>query len=218
MNWENVFADRHAGETCLIIGNGPSLRNVPNGFLGKYPTFGTNRIYLLPDFTATYYCAVNPLVIEQSAIEINKYGAKAKFIAATEADKIKDCYPLHSAPTWTFSYNPAVYIFEGFTVTYACMQLAFHMGFTTALLVWVDHSYKTDGPPNSRTTWQGDDPNHFDPAYFRGTVWNNPDLANSEKAYRLAEKAFKDAGRKIINLTEGSRLEIFKKGKIAKWM
>ena len=220
MNWENKFFDKHKGETALIIGNGPSLRNVPLEFLKKYKSFGTNRIYLPPmdKFTATYYCSVNPLVIQQSAAEINAYGAQAKFIADSEADSIKDCYPLVSTGLRTFSYNPAAYIFEGFTVTYVCMQLAFHMGFTTALLVGVDHRFKMDGAPNAETTWQGDDPNHFSPEYFKGTRWNNPDLANSEASYKLAKKAFEDAGRRIVNLTEGTALKVFEKGTVSEWM
>jgi len=32
MNWNEIY-NRHKGETCLIIGNGPSLRNVPLAFL-----------------------------------------------------------------------------------------------------------------------------------------------------------------------------------------
>lgn len=218
MNWENVFADKHKGKTALIIGNGPSLNSVPVKFLKKYKSFGTNRIYLLPDFTATFYCAVNPLVIQQSADEINAYGATAKFISDSERDRIQGCYPLVSHGLRTFSYNPAAYIFEGHTVTYVCMQLAFHMGFTTVLLVGVDHRFKMDGAPNSETVWQGDDPNHFSPDYFRGTRWNNPDLANSEIAYRMAKKAFEDAGRRIVNLTEGSALDVFERGTIAEWM
>jgi hypothetical protein len=218
MNWENVFADKHNGEVAVIVGNGPSLRNVPLEFLTKHITFGTNRIYLLPDFVAIYYVSVNPLVIEQSAAEINAYGAKAKFIAEREAYKILGCYPLVSTGNRTFSYNPAAYIFEGHTVTYACLQLAFHMGFTTVLLVGVDHTYKMDSSPNAETVWEGDDPNHFDPSYFRGAKWNNPDLQNSEIAYRLARKAFEDAGRRIINVTEGSRLDVFDRGTIAEWI
>jgi hypothetical protein len=217
MNWENAFADKHAGKTALIIGNGPSLRDVPVKFLKRYKTFGTNRIYLLENFTATYYASVNPLVIQQSATEINAYGAKAKFIADGEAFRIEGAYPLCSVGNWTFSYNPAAYIFEGFTVTYVCMQLAFHMGFTTVLLVGVDHKFQMNGAPNQETTWQGDDPNHFSPDYFKGTRWNNPDLARSEQAYRLAEKAYRDAGRRIVNLTEGSALDVFEKGTVAEW-
>jgi hypothetical protein len=218
MNWENVFADRHAGGSCIVIGNGPSLKSVPVEFLKSRLSFGTNRIYLLPGFTADFYVSVNPLVIEQSVAEINAYPAKAKFIASQFASDIKGSYPLVSTGNRTFSYNPAAYIFEGHTVTYACLQLAFHMGFTTVLLVGVDHTYKMDSSPNSETTWQGDDPNHFDPSYFRGTRWNNPDLQNSEIAYRLARKAFEDAGRKIINVTEGSRLDVFDRGTIAEWI
>jgi hypothetical protein len=218
MTWEHVHADKHAGKTAVIIGNGPSLNSVPLEFLKKYKTFGTNRIYLLPKFTADFYCSVNPLVVQQSAAEINAYKAKAKFITDSEAHRIDNCFPLVSSGLRTFSYNPAAYIFEGHTVTYVCMQLAFHMGFTTVLLVGVDHRFKMDGAPNSETVWQGDDPNHFSPEYFKGTRWNNPDLANSEIAYQLAKKAFEDAGRKIINLTEGSALSIFEKGTVAEWM
>lgn len=217
MNWENVFADKHKGETCVIIGNGPSLKSVPLTFLKKYASFGTNRIYLLPDFTADYYVAVNPLVVEQSVDEINAYKAAAKFITDDFAHEIKGSYSLVSTGLRTFSYNPAAYIFEGHTVTYACLQLAFHMGFETALLVGVDHTYKTDAPPNSETTWSGDDPNHFDPGYFRGARWNNPDLRNSEIAYKLARKAFEDAGRRIINLTKGTKLDVFERGKVSEW-
>ena len=66
VNWRDL-ADKHRGETCLIIGNGPSLNDVPLEFLHKYPSFGTNRIYLKEGFTPTYYCSVNPLVISQFA-------------------------------------------------------------------------------------------------------------------------------------------------------
>lgn len=218
MNWEYTFADKHKNETCLIIGNGASLRNVPLDFLKKYPSFGTNRVYLLKDFTPTYYVAVNPLVIQQSVNEINKYPVHAKFIAESGAGEIKDCYALASCALPTFSYNPAAYIFEGYTVTYVCLQLAFHMGFKTVLLVGVDHKYKMNGEPNAETTWQGDDPNHFSPDYFKGAKWNNPDLDNSEEAYKLALQAFMNDGRKIINLTEGTALKIFEKGKLSRWM
>lgn len=217
MNWEDKFFDAHRGQTCLIIGNGPSLNKVPHKLLRKYPSFGTNRIYLLKDFTATYYCSVNPLVVEQSAQDINAYPAQAKFITESLSYLIPGSYPLLSTGMRTFSYNPAAYIFEGHTVTYVCMQLAFHMGFTTVLLVGVDHRFKTDGPPNSETVWRGDDPNHFSPEYFKDTRWNNPDLANSEVAYKLAKTAFENAGRKIINLTEGSALRIFEKGKVKEY-
>ena len=50
-------------KTCLIIGNGPSLANVPNEFLERFFTFGSNRVYL--KFTPDVYACVNPLVTRQ---------------------------------------------------------------------------------------------------------------------------------------------------------
>lgn len=218
MNFETNFMDKHAGETAVVIGNGPSLKDVPLSFLRKYPTFATNRIYLLDKFTATYYVSVNPLVLQQSKDQINAYPAKAKFVAEAYAGEIHGAHGLVSTGAQLFSFNPAAYVYEGFTVTFVCLQLAFFMGFKTVLLVGVDHKYKMDGPANSETTWQGDDPNHFSPDYFKGARWNNPDLERSRQAYMLAEKAFAENKRRILNLTKDSGLDVFKKGKLAQWM
>ena len=76
--WQELDG-KHKGETGLIIGNGPSLKDVPIEFLHKYPTFGTNRIYLMDGFEPTYYASVNPLVVEQSVENINKL-TSIKFI------------------------------------------------------------------------------------------------------------------------------------------
>jgi hypothetical protein len=180
-------------------------------FLRKYPTFGTNRIYLLDSFTPTYYASVNPLVIEQSAAEIDAMDC-TKFIRAELADKIAGAFPLYSAQVVTFSKDPLKYVYEGFTVTYVCMQLAYWMGFTTALLVGVDHRFTVEGQPNQEVVSQGDDPNHFAPDYFgKGVVWNNPDLARSEQAYRVAKLNFEHDGRKIVNLTPRSALDVFER-------
>ena len=174
--------DKHLGETCIIVGNGPSLNDIPLELLNKYPTFGTNRIYLLDDFTPTYYASVNPLVIEQSVGEINALESESKFIRAQLAHLIDGAYPLRNAQAWTFSRDPLTYIFEGYTVTYVCMQLAFWMGFETVLLVGVDHYFKANGQPNEEQVMKGKDPNHFSPEYFKGAKWNLPDLESSERS------------------------------------
>jgi hypothetical protein len=64
----------------------------------------------------------------------------------------------------------------------------------------------------------GDDPNHFDPTYFKGQEWNNPDLAKSEKYYSIARDIYQRDSRRIINLTEGSALDVFEREEIASWM
>jgi hypothetical protein len=223
MNNFECFFERHLGETCLIIGNGPSLRGVPNSFLKRYPSFGSNRIYL--KYLPTYYVAVNPLVIEQNKADIRMLRSTAKFVREgmgvfdpEDTMHMSPIYELHSMRIPMFSFNPCAYVYEGFTVTFVAMELAFFMGFKTVLLVGVDHRYIFDGVPNEQNVWQGDDPNHFDENYFKGMQWHNPDLANSEVAYALAKEVFDKNGVQCINLTAGSALDVFEKGSIEQWL
>jgi len=197
-------------DSCIIIGNGPSLKNVPNSILESMPTFGSNGILL--KFEPSYYVAVNPLAIKRFAPRI-KNSLKAHLFLAPNTLDVR-YVPLYSMPTPLFSYDPLNWVYEGYTVTFVCMQLAFYFGFTRVYLLGVDHHYIFSGPPNEENKWEGDDPNHFDPDYFKNAFWNNPDLAQSERSYALARKAFENDGRSIINCTSNSLLTVFEKGSL----
>lgn len=215
------FENIHKKQTCIICGNGPTLKNMPRELLKRYPTFGTNRVYLLPGFTPTYYVAVNPLVIKQSMDEINKMKCRAKFLRAEYAKQTKDAYPLRRIVAPIFSKDIVDGIYEGYTVTFTCLQIAYYMGFTTALLVGVKHSYKhpPETRPNQEIISEGPDPNHFSPDYFgKGVRWHAADLERSRLAYILAKIAYEADGRRIINLTPGTCLDVFEKDDYRKWM
>ena len=67
---------------------------------------------------------------------------------------------------------------EGWTVTHAALQFAYHLGFDDVVLIGLDHRYAYEGQPNETRVMDGDDPNHFSGAYFgHGQNWDNPDLA-----------------------------------------
>ena len=103
-------------------------------------------------------------------------------------------------------------LWEGATVTFVALQLAFHMGFSEAFLIGVDHSFATEGPPNELVVSTGDDPNHFDPHYFgKGFRWQLPDLPTSEIAYEMAKVAYAEEGRSVIDATVGGKLRVFPK-------
>lgn len=214
VSWAD-YRDKHKGETGLIIGNGPSLNDVPLEFLKKYPSFGTNRIYLLEGFTPTYYCSVNPLVISQFTEDIAKIEAP-KFLPASYCFD-DTCLPLNSSGVVVFSQDASSWVYEGHTVTFVCMQLAYYMGFDTVLLVGVDHSFKYEGAPNQEMTLDGNDLNHFHPDYFKGRKWNNPDLERSERAYKLARAMYEAHNKRIINLTPNTKETVFEKGSINDW-
>ncbi|MGB9499906.1 MAG: glycosyltransferase [Dissulfuribacterales bacterium] len=211
------YKDKHRGQRCVIIGNGPSLNKMDLSFLKDEITFGMNRIYLMFDkwnFTPTYYVSVNPLVIEQSVDEILNIPA-TKFLSLNGLPYVpdpSDIIFLRSIGGPSFTNDPRNGLWEGYTVTYVAMQLAYFMGFNEVILIGVDHHFTTPGRPNQEVVSNGDDPNHFHPGYFgKGVRWNLPDLKNSEIAYSLAKQAFEADGRRIIDATFDGELNIFQK-------
>jgi len=209
--------DKHRGERCFIIGNGPSLENTDLSFLKNEVTFGTNRIYLLFDkigFTTTYYVSVNSLVIEQCAHDIVSLPCP-KFIGWNSRhliDFTADMMFFRSRIQPTFFTDLTKGVWEGATVTYVAMQIAYYLGFRNVILVGVDHSFTTQGKPHTVVESQGDDPNHFAREYFgKGFRWQLPDLECSELAYRMAKNQFESAGGEIVDATVGGKLQVFRK-------
>ncbi len=198
--------------TCLVVGNGPSLKDIPIRFLQAYPSFGTNRIYLLKNFIPTYYACVNPLVLEQYLFDIITYPCRTKFVREAFAEEVPGAYPLNSTSVPLFSRHADHHVYEGHTVTYVCLQIAYWLGFTRVLLVGIDHSYKFSGGSNEENVLVGEDPNHFSPDYFQGARWNNPDLAMSEKAYVTAKMVYSLDNREIINCSTVTSLKVFPTG------
>lgn len=215
------YKDVHKGKRCVIIGNGPSLNKMDLSFLKNEITFGMNKIYLgfdKFDFRPTYYVSVNPLVLEQSASEIKKLNCP-RFLSQkgieyfNTADYLNENIMfLNTQSDWKFRADPLNGLWEGYTVTFVAMQLAYYMGFSEVVLIGVDHNFKATGKPNEEVVAKEDDASHFDPTYFgKGLAWNLPDLDNSEKAYMMAKEAYEANGRKIIDATFGGKLQVFEK-------
>jgi hypothetical protein len=224
----NKFKDIHFGERCFIIGNGPSLKNTDLSLLQNEFTFGMNRIYLLFQdlgFSTTYYLSVNDLVIEQCAQDILSLQIP-RFLSWRSREFIKEALGdrnrlpedpplsfLHTTYTGPkFAHDARHRLWEGATVTYVAMQLAFHMGFKRVVLIGVDHSFATKGKPNTTVVSQGDDPDHFDGSYFgKGFRWQLPDLETSELAYMRAKENYLSANREILDATIDGKLTVFPK-------
>ena len=212
--WSDL-KEKHRGETCLVIGNGPSLKDVPRELLERYPSFGANRIYILP-FIPAYYVCTNPYILEQWKIQIELLPC-VKFIRDEYADVVGGLH-LKMTDEKIFSIDPNEKIHGGFTVTYASLQLAHYMGFDTVLLVGVDHRYSYHGSPNEPVFQDGLDQNHFENNYFPdGCTWQNPDLKQSETAYQRAREVYDNTGRKIINLGPDSALRVFERDNMDNW-
>lgn len=216
----NAWKDKYLGQKAVILCNGPSLNrvNFDNLAASGVFTFGLNKINLLfpkSNFRPSTIVAVNSHVIEQNA-EFYNTTAIPLFLDSGGRKWVrfnKNVHFIHSAGgSGNFARNCSISINQGHTVTYVAMQLAFHMGFKEVALIGCDHSFATKGSANKTVIAEKKDPNHFDPNYFAGGVkWQLPDITASELHYERARDTFERYGRKIINCTEGGKLEIFER-------
>ena len=210
--------DKHHGKRCFIIGNGPSLNQTDLSHLKNEFTLGTNRIYLaFPKlgFSTSYYLSVNDLVIEQCAGDIENL-TMPRFVSWRARKWLKpqdNLYFLYTTFSGEkFARDVRGRVWEGGTVTYTALQMAFFLGFQQVILVGVDHNYVTPGKPNETVVSQGDDPNHFHPGYFgKGFRWQLPDCVQWENAYRLARRTYEADGRQVVDATIGGKLRVFER-------
>jgi hypothetical protein len=212
-----ALRDAHRGETCVILGNGPSMSGFDLASLDGAATFCLNRGYLLwedADREPSFFVAVNDLVIDQFHGEIARLSCPL-FLPWIYRDRFRGVpnavfFEVRNAQRFITDARRGVAPCA--TVTVAALQLAYHMGFETVILLGIDHRFQTTGPPHSRVRQEGDDPNHFRGDYFGdGTAWNLPDLRQSERGYARARAAFEAAGRQVFNATPDSALDVFER-------
>jgi hypothetical protein len=212
-----AMADSYQGGRAFIVGNGPSLQAMDLTPLAGEHTFVLNRGYLLFDRIggpSTFLVAVNRHVIQQWASDIEA-APVTTFLSwrAREFAPDSEALFLWSRHTPMFSTDlPRRGMWEGSTVTYVAMQVAYHLGFSEVILIGVDHSFEATGKPHTLVTSTSADRDHFSADYFGpGFKWQLPDLPGSEVAYRMAKDAYERAGRRILDATVGGKLTVFPK-------
>lgn len=216
-----AFRDKHRGERCVVIANGPSLARMDLRSLAGEVTIGMNRIYLnfaKMGYATTYLAAVNELVLEQYGEEMQAL-PMPKFVNWNQRMTIPATEPgvhylrLSLNLNDHFSQDVTKPICSGGTVTFVALHLAYYMGFRQVILIGLDHRFSSSGVPNQiETRGSMDDRDHFDPRYFPpGSQWQLPDLHRSELAYALARQAFEADGRHVLDATLGGACQVFDK-------
>lgn len=224
------FKGKHPDRVAVIVGNGPSLDETPLAELAeKYITFGANKIYdsaKHADFSPTYWTCVDVDMLHDCIpwmVAHPEYSA-TKFVPRE--------FPLPGANLLNvqigkpFSTDAGSYVVLGGTVTVVNLQLAFYMGVTTALLVGVDHRYpkrSSDGMPGSKFVASVKDDAHFTtrsgPYFTPGHIYNRPELAGTAAmGYPVSRRTWEQHGRRIVNLTPDTALDVFERGKFAEWL
>ena len=201
----------------MIICNGPSLNQMDLRFLHWETVIGLNKIHLGLNrfgFQPHYLVAVNPKVVQQAHKQIAALPA-IKFIGARAARYLpEDAQVFHVPilqPPVVFSGDIRSGVREGGTVTHAALQIAFYLGFFEVVIIGMDHRFTFQGGPHETHLMEGPDPNHFSPDYFRGQLWDIPDLTRSEDSYIAAREAYEVAGRRILDATLNGACTVFEK-------
>ncbi len=207
--------------TATLLANGPSLNDVPTEMIERYPSFGVNRIYLREDVNPTYYSVYDQRMVKTDDLR----GAAIAAAYRSERAFVKDDFGIEwpdntlETPAMTpydskdpanarfipaFSPDPRKVVVLGGTVIYANMQIAYWLGYRRLYLVGLDHEFF--GP-------RGD--------HFAGDYNDGPDIAYtrdhqeyfrslSDFYFEVAKIVFEAAGGEIINLTEGSKCDVFR--------
>ncbi|GAB5560424.1 MAG: hypothetical protein SynsKO_20710 [Synoicihabitans sp.] len=220
------------GETCFLIGNGPSLAKIENTVLERFPSIGTNGIFL--KYTPQYYVTISLDFYKNHIDSIRSLGNCKKFLG-------DDLVSIHtnSANEYIISCNWHVYgklmgfsfpvplrfsknadrvVYLGGSVMFVCLQLAYWIGYRRVVLVGVDHQF---GFPRSEASYGGhrletknEDLIHFDKGYSKPGSMPHCDMIAMERSFKIALNAFRKDGREILNATEGTGLDVIPKVKL----
>lgn len=205
------FKDCHKGKRGFIACNGPGLNDIDVTKLEGELVFGLNRGYLKKGLPINYLVVVNDLVEKQFGDEMKKYARKRCSAFFTCYLTGPRCFPLRFTPdTPKFTGDPTKPMWQGYTVTYSAIQLAYYMGITPLYLIGLDHYFnygKAKKVAGRGLLATGPDPNHFSPNYWgKGVRWDKYGIKAATKAYELARRAFDKAGRKIYNASSVTHL------------
>lgn len=220
----------HDGETCFIIGNGPSL-NINDlekiSELGTI-TFATNSIYKIFNETKwrpTYYCAQDQQVIDKIGADFDFVikDCKGMFVRrdvfnqlSKEVQNNEKLYlprlVMHIRKDRYFDFSADLSKFgsDGCTITYLMMQIAYYMGFKKIFLIGIDHNFPFALDVNDNIIL--DDSLQQD--FFEKEEKNRINPARPYEmtmAYKSARKFFDANEVAIFNATRGGKLEVFER-------
>jgi hypothetical protein len=193
------FYNLHAGETCLIVGIGPNLKLTPPEWF-DYPSFSVNTIYKYEGWKPDYWVAVDLRIRNRwHTVKLPEhYKDVAKFIPSPDWDVVPgDFYRFRRRPGFDIFLGGQLpnqrQVMTQWGINYrrvmdAVLQIAWHMGFKTMLMIGIDHN-----PANRLAHFWGD---------------NSWDVANSfiweERGMEECRRTMNDVT--MLNISENTYL------------
>ena len=210
------FHHIHKGESCFVIGNGPSLTGEDleeihrNGMV----SFACNYIYRAYDqvsWRPDYYFMIDAGAIVTIIDQLAYISENCKYMFSRSngrlreyADQISNLRLFKSVfsaseEQVSFSSDCSEHLYIGHTVTYAMLQFAVYMGFKNIYLIGADCDFQPDKKL------------HF--VEHDGSIDATLDTAAARNfaGYRMAKEFAEENHVSIYNATHGGKLEIFKR-------
>lgn len=214
------FKDIHKGETCFIIGNGPSMRFSDLDRINelKVKSFACNKIFLgfnetkwRPDyFFVSDSKILKDIHIDEVGLPYKKmffprsqkaHFKKGNFYNELQHDWLKDSLFSFDAHTGVYAYG---------TIITEMLQFAYYMGFSKVYIIGVDFSYNMQSVDKKDQTFVSGGNNYFIKGYEKeGAVLNLSSPEANINGFKAAKKGFESKGREIYNATRGGKLEVF---------
>lgn len=227
----------HSGKRCFVIGNGPSLRAEDLNQLRAEYTFAANRIYEIFEQTRwrpTYYLNVDVPISQERYETIKRYSPELGHIFL----RVDTKNPKDEKKNLDFSIEKLTRIFyeqdgyfriyqnvwnhrssyvsedisdhfsEGYTVTFASIQLAIYMGFTEIYLLGVDFSYSVMYDADGKLHKDESIQDYFTGKRYSETVFTYNSMLH---AYQTAKEYCDNHNIRIRNATRGGKLEVFER-------
>lgn len=220
------YKDKHAGQRCFFIGNGPSLRAEDLTKLQEAGeiTFAFNRIYNIFDQTSwrpDYYVSVDEKMLLGCAETVDHLDLPVKFIPINmrwyHGITIHDAVEfLMNAPReengkpLDFSGNAASVVYQSGTCMYAAAQIAAYMGFTELYLIGVDHHFQISQNNKGEILVDPSVKDYFSDKYNedKETLYI-PNTEKSTMTYLAMKQHCSQRDIQVYNATRGGRLEVF---------
>ena len=222
-----ALKDSRKGESCFVIGNGPSLRPEDLQVLHEkgIPCFGSNRVFKIfdqTDWRPTYYASEDIIILRGIQREVEQIPAEKKFIPVNlkwyEGVDIKNAdyfyldYTGDYPESFGMSLNAAHSVRCHATITVTCLQLAIYMGFSEIYLLGVDHNFAKMIDKNGNVVTDTSIKNHFTEDYDKDIIDQGFQIDGATEAYLNVERlSRKLASFRVFNATRGGKLEVFER-------
>lgn len=215
MNNLEALKNAYHGETCFVLGTGPSLNKINFKLLRDKHLFGTNTFYrgikkfgVMP----TWYAVSDGFVwSEHGKLILEAFSGTLFLVDQAAAGFRSQCLPIgippilltHLGYIWRdgrMSLDAEVGVYNGDSIVADIpLQVCYWMGFQQIILLGCDLDYSGD--------------HRFDglASENKNAPGLHGDFSKAIKSFEIIKETYEANGREIINCSPGTKLNVFEK-------